>query len=163
MLEPIRVRVAPARRGGFTLLDMVLTVAIIATMAAVAVPRYGQSVARYRADLAARRIVADLDLIRMRARAQGTYESATFYTSSDYYRMISGVDLDDILNEYSVYLAKAPYHADIVEAEFRYGTRNYMRYGNYGQPYWGGYVVIRVGDVQKKILVDEDTGRAYVE
>ena len=151
------------RRTGFTLLDTVITLAIIGTMAGIAVPRYGQSVARYRADMAARRIVNDLDLLRIRARAQGTFESAYFYTAQDYCKYVSDPDLDDISREYNVYLYEKPYLADIVESSFDGGGRTYMRYGNYGHSYWGGYVLIRVGNETRRIVVDPDTGEATIE
>ncbi len=154
-----------ARRGGgaFTLLDLLLSLAIMATVVAVAAPRYAASQTRYRADLAARRIVADLDLIRVRARAQGTYESAQFYTDSDCYRMITDPDLNDQTQEYYVHLNEEPYRADIVAARFDNGTRSYMRYGDYGQPYWGGYVIVQVGEVRRKVVVDSVSGEAWVE
>ena len=150
-------------RPAFTLVELVVCLAILAIVAAIAAPRYGASIARYRAELAAKRIVADLELIRSRARAQGSYESATFYASGEYYRMISDPDLNDSTKEYVVYLNEAPYRADIVEVSFRSGTRNYMRYGNYGHPYWGGYVTVRAGDVERTVVVDPDSGEAYVQ
>ena len=57
--------------GGFSLLEVVLVVAIIAVLAAIAAPRYGRAAGRYRADVAARRIVADLEYARLSARTAG--------------------------------------------------------------------------------------------
>jgi len=154
-----RRRATPA----YTLIDLVITVAIVATMAAIALPRYGQSVARYRADMAAHRIVQDLNLLRMRARAQGTYETGYYYADGDYVRFVCDPDLDDVTKNYYVYLNRDPYRADIVEVSFKDGTEDRMMYGNYGQPYWGGYIVIQVGEEERKIVVDPDTGEATVE
>ena len=151
------------RPTAFTLVDVVITLAIVVTVAAMAAPRYSASLTRYRAELAARRIVADLDLLRMRARAQGTYETTTFYADGDYYHCVSDPGVDDPAQEYRVYLHEAPYQADIVEAGFDSGTKNYMRYGHYGHPYWGGYVVVRVGDEKRKVVVDPDSGEATIE
>jgi len=156
-------RPARARPAAFTLIELVLVLAIMAVIAAIAAPRYANSLARYRADLAARRIVADLELIQIRGRAQGTYESAEFHAGSDTYDMWSDPDLDDQTRQYRVCLGEAPYHADIIEAHFDSGTKNYMRYGNYGHPYWGGYVRLRVGDVERTVVVDADTGKAMVQ
>ncbi len=150
------------RRGGVTLLDVVLTVAIVGIMAGIALPRYGHSLARYRAEMAARRIVNDLDLLRMRARAQGTDETGYFHAETDSCRFISGPDLDDATKEYWTYLADEPYRADIVESNFDADGKIYMRYGNYGHPYWGGYVTVKVGDIEKKIVVDPSTGEAAI-
>ena len=43
-------------------MELVLVMVIVATLAAIAVPRYAQATSRYRADAAARRIAADLSL-----------------------------------------------------------------------------------------------------
>ena len=95
MQVPARGSTAGNDRAAFTLVELVICLAILATAAAIAVPRYAASLARYRAELAAKRIVNDLELVRNRARAQGTYESAYFYTSGDYYRMASDPALSD--------------------------------------------------------------------
>ena len=163
MQAPTRLKLGPPRCRGFTLLDVALTTGIIAILSAIAMPRYSQSVTRHRADLAARRLVADLDLLRMRARAQGTYESGYYYAGGDYCRYVSDPDLDDVTKEYRTYLGEEPYRADIVEVSFDGGARTYMRYGNYGHPYWGGYIIIRVGDEQRKVIVDPSSGEATVE
>jgi type II secretory pathway pseudopilin PulG len=163
MWDPSQGRGGRARRRAFSLLDVVLTLAITAVLAAMAVPRYGASITRYRADLAANRIITDLDLLRTRARAQGSSESAYFYVDGDYVRYYGDPDLDDSAQEYFVYLREPPYYADIVEVSFDGGREIRMRYGNYGHPWWGGYVVIKVGGEKRKVVVHPDTGRAYVE
>ena len=160
--------VAPSRSGrrsfpAYTLIDLVITVAIVAIMAAIALPRYGRSATRYRADMAARRIRSDLELLRVRARAQGTDESGYFHVDGDYVQYWSDPDLDNAGKEYCVYLNQEPYRADIVEVNFDDGLEIRARYGNYGHPHWGGYVIIRVGDEKRKIVVDPDTGEATIE
>ena len=147
----------------YTLIDVVITAAIIAIMAAIALPRYGRSVTRYRADMAARRIVHDLDLLRMRARAQGTSETGYFFVDTDSARFVSDPDLENVTKEYWVYFHQEPYRADIVEVRFKNGTENRMTYGNYGHPYWGGYVVVQVGDIVRKVVVDPNSGEATIE
>ena len=163
MRAPPHGSTAGNNRAAFTLVDLVICLAILATAAAIAAPRYAASLARYRAELAARRIVADLELIRNRARARGTCESAEFYADGNYYKIPGAPDLNHPSKEYSVHLNEAPYHADIVQAVFDSGAASHMCYGEYGHPYWGGYVIVSAGGVRKTVVVDADSGEAYVE
>ena len=154
------VRHAPARRG-FSLIELVTITVLAAIAAAIALPRYANSVARYRAELACRRIIADLNLIRMRAWAQGTCESACFDPDADTMTLVCDPDINFPSRNYVVHFNQAPYYADIVERDFSGGT--FMYYNRYGQPCWGGYVVLRVGNVQRKVVVDAQTGKATME
>jgi prepilin-type N-terminal cleavage/methylation domain-containing protein len=70
---PVRVR-GRGRRGrrrAFTLVELVITLGVLGTLAAIAIPRYHSAVLRHRAELAAQRIAADLDLARRTAIARG--------------------------------------------------------------------------------------------
>ncbi len=53
---------------GFTLVELIVVLGIMAIVSMVALPRYTGAMARYRADAAARRIAADLTLAQAEAR-----------------------------------------------------------------------------------------------
>src|SRR5688500_3620188 len=85
----------PRRQGtGFTLAEMVMVVAITATLAAITIPRYLTALNRYRLDAAARRIAADLTMARLNARDTGTARTVTFATSTDSYDISGMTDPD---------------------------------------------------------------------
>jgi len=146
---------------GFSLLELACVTALVAITAAIALPRYADSLARYRVELACRRIIADLNLIRMRAWAQGTCESARFDPDAETMTLICDPDINFPSRNYIVHFNQAPYYADIVERDF--SGRTFMYYNRYGQPCGGGYVVLRVGNVQRKVVVDGQTGKAVME
>jgi len=151
----------PTRRSGFSLLELVLVLAIMATLAAIAVPRYQASLARYRADLAARRIVADLAFARSAAKASSSSRRVKFFVNSDLYRLFELQPLDGVGDNYDVALFEKPYEADIISANF--GADDQIIFDGWGIPDTGGAVVLTVGPEQRTVTVDAESGKAKVE
>ncbi|MFN7613934.1 MAG: Tfp pilus assembly protein FimT/FimU, partial [Phycisphaerae bacterium] len=60
-----------SRHRAFSMIELVIVLVIVGVTAAIAVPRYVNSVQRTKVDGAARRIAADIERLRDRARAQG--------------------------------------------------------------------------------------------
>ena len=128
--------------SGFSLLELVLVLAIMTTLSTVAVPRYAVSLARYRADAAAKRVKAELSLARRTAK-------------------ITGASLTVDVSDYQEILSESPYRAVIVSADFD-GDEDVV-FDGYGIPDSGGTVTVRVGIIQRTVLVDADTGRSTVQ
>lgn len=146
---------------GFSLLELVLVIAIIATLAAIAVPRYGGAVARYRIEAAARRIVEDLALARATARSKSTSVTVTFDVAMNQYQ-ISGVSaLNDPSSDAELNLSDPPYHAQLVSVVL--GGDNAVIFDGFGAPDSGGTIVIAGGAVTKTILLNADSGRATAQ
>lgn len=147
--------------GGFSLLELVLVLAIIATLTAIAVPRYQASEVRYRADLAARRIIADLALAQSNAKAAGSSRSVVFSPSTDQYQMPDLPPLDGTVGSYSVQLSGKTYGANITSANF--GGDQEVVFNGWGIPDSGGTVVLTVGSEQRTVTVDAETGKAQIQ
>lgn len=148
-------------RRGFSLFELCLVLAIIATVVAIAAPRYADSIARYRADLAARRIVADLDLARTKAYASSSTVTVKFDVEADVVWLVGVRGMEGADSEYVVRLAEAPYHARLVYADF--GNTPALNFDGYGVPSSGGYVIVQVGQVRKTLKLDADTGKVVVQ
>ena len=149
------------RRSGFSLLELVLVLAIMATLAAIAVPRYQASLVRYRVDLAARRIVADLALAQSAAKASSSSRRVRFFVNTDQYRIFDLQPLDGDSSYYDINLSEKPYEADIISAEF--GADDQIIFDGWGIPDSGGTVVLTVGPEQRTVTVDAETGKATVQ
>ncbi len=151
-------RPVPARRAGFSLLELVLVAAILTVIAAVAAPKYAAATARYRARLAARRIAADLALARRAARTAGAACRLRFDVDADAYELPGLDDLDRRGGSYRVRLDEAPYHADLTAASF--GDDAELVFDGFGRPDSGGTIRLRVGDVEQTVVVAAGSGKA---
>ncbi len=151
----------PRPTRGFSLIELVLVMAIISILAAIAVPRYAGAIARYRADAAARRIVADLDYARQRARASSSSVTAEILPDQDVVRVIGAFSMDDPSAVWEADLSGPPYRADITASIF--GADNSVIFNGYGDPDSGGAVILQVGSVTRSVVLDAKTGKAVVQ
>lgn len=149
------------RQRAFTLLELVLVLAIITVLAAIAVPRYTAAQQNFRAAAAARRLVADLGLARSRARAQSNSQTVVFNLASSQYQMPGVPDLRNPANTYTVLLGGAPYQARLVSVTF--GGTSQVTFDGYGMPNCGGTVVLSAGGVQRTVVLDANSGKANVQ
>lgn len=145
---------------GFSLIELVFIMATIALLAGIAVPRYADALVRYRVELAADRVVRDLQWAAAHARATGAEVDVEFDILGDYY---SSAELDDPDRPgagYAVDLGSAPYEASITQADF--GGIAEVTFNGYGEPSASGTVTIAVGDRTRQVSLDAATGEVSV-
>jgi prepilin-type N-terminal cleavage/methylation domain-containing protein len=148
-------------RTAFSLLEVVLVVAILVVLAAIAAPRYARATCGYRAEAAARRIVADLALARRSARNAGARRTVSFSTESHEYAIAGLPGLNDPAQGYRVVLADRPYEARVVSADF--GGDAELVFDGYGAADSDGQVVLQVGDVRKTVIFTAASGRGTIQ
>jgi prepilin-type N-terminal cleavage/methylation domain-containing protein len=159
---PPGVPPASARRArGFSLFELLFVISIIAAVAAMAMPRYGRSVGRYRAECAARRIAADLSLAMATARAASAERSVTFNTVAGSYTLADVRHLNHGAAPYTVTLGDAPYHAQLYYADF--GGTPQAKFDMYGSAKWSGKVIVRVGEFEQTVALNRDDGMITVQ
>ena len=148
-------------RTAFTLLELVLVLVILATLGAIAAPRYATALDRYHADAMARRIVADLELARATARNTSSSVTVTFDPGLNTYVM-TGVDSPDHPgNNATLVLSDAPYRSELVATGL--GGDKEIVFDGFGIPDMGGVVLIQCGAESRMINVDDGTGVASVQ
>ncbi len=140
------------------MIEMVIVLAIVGTLAAMVVPRFAGSIARQRINASARRVVRDLALARQRAIELGTPQTVSFVVAQDKYTLVGLSDLDHKVGDYTVTLSEEPYRADLFSASF--GADANVVFDLYGVPDSGGTVVLKVGDNQETVTLDPTTGQA---
>ena len=149
----------PAR--GFSLIELVIVVMIIAIMAGIAMPRFSSALARQRVDAAAKRIVVDLALAQQQARTSSASQNVTFNAAAGTYLLVGMPHPDHSGLDYEVSLTDEPYGAIIVSADFNGDVE--IIFDIYGVPDSGGSVVLQVGGHVRTVAVDADTGKASVQ
>lgn len=145
---------------GFSLIELVLVLTIISVLAAIAVPRYTGALARYRADAAARRVVADLGYARSLAKTTSADVRVRIRNDQDRIRLAGVQSLDDPTQGWDLMLADKPYYADIVSNDF---PSNQLIFNGYGDPDSGGSIQVTVGTELRTVVLDADTGKAAVQ
>ena len=149
-------------RRGFTLVDMTVTLLLMGIMAAVAAPRFADALQFHRANSAAKRVAADLNLARKYAMTASAAQSVTFVVAGDSYSVTSGLkDLDKVTQPYAVTISDWPYQTQITSASF--GGSQTIVFNGFGKPNDAGTVVVQAGNYQETIAVDAITGEATVQ
>lgn len=153
------------RRRAFTLIEMVFVVATVAVLAAVGIPRYAQSMNRYRVDIAARRVVADLGLARTAARSAGSGQAVDFSTPANGYTLTGMASPDRRSDTYAVKLGDEPYKVAVssVTLDAAPAGTTSVNFTRYGLPQYGGTIVLSSGGYTKSVVLDAVTGRAEVQ
>lgn len=157
--EPRHVRVEAAR--GFSLVELIAVIVIVATLAVISVPRFSNSLALQRVEAAARRIIVDLAFAQRHAKSSNVAQTVRFDPVSGEYSLVGMPHPDHPSLEYKVFLKEEPYGVVLVSADF--GSEQEIIFDIYGMPDSGGSVVIRVGSQLRTIVVDADSGKASAQ
>ncbi len=145
----------------FSLIELVTVIAIIGIISAMAIPRFGNSIAIRRADGAAWRIAADLELARRHAMTTSTSQEVRFTGGADAaYTLVGMAHPDHPDQDYIVSPARDLNDTEGISADF--GGDFVVIFDMYGRPDSGGTVKVRAGDHYRTVTVDAETGLASI-
>lgn len=153
-------RDAQHRRRAFTYLELIIVIGVLGIVASIAVPRFGNLIARRHIDAAATRIATDLALAQREAKFSSTTQTVSFDVGTDSYTLVGMEDPDHPGLEYAVQLTEEPYNASIASADF--GGDFEVVFDGYGVPDSDGTLVVAVGNYRKTLTLNADTGRVTV-
>lgn len=146
------------QRSGFSMIEVIVSVAIIGILAAVAAPRLGRGLNAYQIEAAAERVAADLRLITEYSRNRGNSQTITVYPDRNSYSF-SGLSVNGQNEPYVVELSAAPYEAGIQSVTPESGRVTVDGFGFPGETLT---VVLSVGDFLRTVRLEAATGRVFV-
>ena len=146
---------------GFSLVELAFVMMVIGIMTAVALPRYSNALARYRADATARRIVADLNLARAQAKSTSAPQSVVFDLTNNNYQLPGVTTLDRRSTNYLVNLSGEPYYSTLSSVNFNSTTQ--VTFNIFGEADNSGTIVITAGDATKTITFDATNFSATIQ
>lgn len=144
----------------FTLVDLIMSLVVIVIIAAIAAPRYYNSLTRYRVEAAARRVATDFALTQRMARNTSASKTIIFDSANNRYQISTLTDLDNPGDPYIVYLQDPPYQAELGLIDL--GGDWKVIFDGFGIPDSGGFVDVQIGNVRYKVVLNEITGAAEV-
>ncbi len=143
-------------RHGISMLELMIVTMVMGIMAAVAAPRFAESVQYHRLEMAAKRVVADLESARSIAYTTGTSPTVRFDVNGAIYQLVGMSDPDrPTLVNYTVDLSDAPYYCSFKNVSF-----TVLTYNGHGLPNTGGEIVIESAGQQRTVRINATTGRA---
>lgn len=154
---------ARARRG-FTLVELVIVLAVISLIAGMAVPRYASASARYRVKAAARRVAADLEMARRLARANSGpvqvrftagVKSAYLVVLGDQETLPASIDDESEGVVSSVIVTSDPYRVQLKDPSF--GGSSRVVFSGYGTASDGSVTLLANG-WSAKVQLNGQTG-----
>jgi prepilin-type N-terminal cleavage/methylation domain-containing protein len=146
------IRLNHRSRDAYTLVELVVVVLLLGIFASVAAPKYGEALASYKVNCAARRIAADLRMARDYAERLSQAEAVDFNAANESYAMSTMRNPDRPALAYTVSLTASQYPVDIVSALF--GAVDAVQFDMYGRPNNSGTVVVQSKTYQRTIEVD---------
>jgi len=149
-----------ARSTGFSLVELVVVVLVLGTIAAIAAPRFGNASSSYRLDAAIKKIEHDLNFALRSARATSSTVEILFDPENDRYTLV-GVEDPKSKSDITIDLSATPYRVDLSDVRFKGTDPTVLTINGHGAIVNTG--VVRIGLGPNARLIHLGGGSAAVQ
>jgi len=153
---------APPAASGFSLAEVVIVMVILAILSAIAIPRFAAAAQNGTADLAARRLAADLRLAQAQAIQAQQQQSVVIDADGGSYTMVGMAHPDHPARPFVVLLGEPPYNGVRITAVNLGGPR-ILTFDRFGSPSAPGTITVTAANRTRSVRVSAGAGRISVE
>ena len=158
-----------AQRRAYTLVEVLIVVVIVATLAVVALPAVSTTLDSMKATALAREIAADMRYAQTLALKTGVRHRVSFWTDGQAYavRRENGSAWDLCTHPvtkkpWEMTLDDKSRYAGLTLKDSQFGSSDYLYYEKFGAPEAGGFVTFTLGGVTHTINVAPLSGKITV-
>ncbi len=166
----LRRRGTRASRRAFTLVEFLIVVLIVSTIAATALPALSAAMESMKASALAREIATDLRYAQMLAVKTGVRHRVSFWTEGQAYavRYENGSSWDLCTHpitkkDWQRQLDQHSRYGGLTLIAAKFGSGEYLYWDTLGSPEAGGYVTFTLGKSTRTLWVEPLSGRVRVE
>jgi Tfp pilus assembly protein FimT len=141
------------RRAAYTLMELVIVLLTVGILAAVAAPKYTESLASFRLEAVTHRIMGDIKFARRTAQENSATQVISFNTVANSYTLTGVTNIDSRSQTFTFSLSQSEYECRLVSSAFN-GTA-VLSFDVYGRPLYSGTVVVECGGTTKTITVND--------
>jgi len=146
---------------GFTLFELTIVLAIVVIVSAIALPRYWSSIARYRVDIAARRLAADISLAQSHARTSGQFHNIQFTRGSLTYTLPEETSFTESPTGYVVNLDASPFNVSVLSFALSDGGKT-ITFDGFGQAAQSATIQLGAIGHSRTITLNQASGAVNV-
>ncbi len=145
--------------GAFSLLELVIVLAIMSVVSTMGILRYSGSLSRYRVQSACARLIADLKVAQAQARTTSSSRTVRFVTATSEYEVYTDAQRVAAKPGTVVDLADDPYRASMRLVGL---AGDSIQFDGRGEGNAGCTVVLTSGTAEQSVVIEAGFGRAYV-